>query len=642
MTINRSFIYYLLFFQPYLCRILRFPLGSCKQHLLLSALFLLIPALYSCSMAGAAESGDCIHPEARTSGGSSLKNTIRYYEDQSAERSLQEVLNDSSLVWSPLHEKIPSFGFSHSAFWLKMDVCASEIPRENIVLEISYPLLDHIHVFGLIGPTIVYDVISGDSLLYSQRPVKHRNFVFFLPALQKDILTVYVRVESKSAVQIPLQISTPDEFFIHNQIALLLQGLYFGIILAMVLYNGFLYFFLRERPYLFYVFFILSFFSFEGIFQGFFQQFLFNSAWLQNNSLLISGFITILFANCFTVSFLNLSASYPFISRILGSIEWMSGLAAILAFVFPYEIMIKLMLFLASSSSLLIMSVGCRLWWSRHRPAMIFTIAWSTLLVSYILASLNRLGLIPRFFWTENLMQIGGILQVILLSIALVERVNEEKRQRIIAEQRLSHSLEGKVQERTSELNQALAKLEAANTELSQMSHTDSLTQVANRRAFDIQLALEYKNATREGHPLALIMFDVDHFKQFNDTYGHLVGDKVLRAVAKTLKSHAYRPGDSIFRYGGEEFAVLLNNTDLAGALFVGEKLRKSIEMAPVHVHDRSFFVTVSAGLGVYSPQEPSALIPTPEDLVRQADIQLYKAKEKGRNRIEAMGKEPS
>lgn len=642
MAIKRSFTYHHLFLQPCFRRILRFPSHACRQHLLPWALLLLTSALYFCTIADAADSGDCVHPEADASASSSLQKALRYYEDQSTERSLQEVLNDASLVWRPLPEKIPSFGFSSSAFWLKIDVCASETPRENTILEISYSLLDDIRVIGLIGPTIVYDVISGDSLPYSRRPVKHRNFVFPLPAHDKDILTVYVRVQSKSAVQIPLQIFTPDEFFIHNQTALLLQGLYFGIILAMVLYNAFLYFSLRERPYLYYVFFILSFFSFEGIFQGFFQQFLFDSVWLQNNSLLTSGFVTIVFATCFALSFLKLSINFPVISRIIGGVGWLSGLAAILSSFFPYGIMIKLMLSMTIVSSLIIMSVGCRLWFRGHRPAMIFTMAWSTLLISYILASLNRFGLIPRFFLTENLMQIGGILQVILLSIALVERVNEEKRQRIIAEQQLSHSLEEKVLERTSELNQALAQLEAANAELSNMSHTDSLTQVANRRAFDMQLALEYKTASRAGHPLALIMFDIDHFKQFNDTYGHLVGDKVLRTVAKTLKSHAFRPGDSIFRYGGEEFAVLLSNTNLAGALFVAEKLRKSIEMTPIHVHDRSFFVTVSAGLSVYSPQEPSVLIHTPEDLLHQADMQLYRAKEKGRNRVEAMESEPS
>jgi diguanylate cyclase (GGDEF)-like protein len=138
-------------------------------------------------------------------------------------------------------------------------------------------------------------------------------------------------------------------------------------------------------------------------------------------------------------------------------------------------------------------------------------------------------------------------------------------------------------------------------------------------------------------------MIDIDHFKKFNDTYGHQVGDKALRAVAKTLKPLAARPGDGIYRYGGEEFAVLLGNTNLAGAKIVAEKMRKSIEMTAILIHDRAFFVTISAGLSIYSPRDHIGLITSPEELLHQADIQLYKAKEKGRNRLEVpIDEEPS
>ena len=605
-------------------------------------LIVLLPLLLFCRPDGASANGGCFRPESDPAAVDTLAKAISYYEDKSANQSFADILNDRSLIWSPLHETIPSFGFSSSAFWLQLNVCASKKQAQRAVLEIAYPLLDNIRVIGRVDQTIVYDVLSGDNLPFSQRPVKHRNFVFFLPDLQKDI-SLYIRVQTKSAMQIPLQLFTADEFFAHNQQTLLLQGLYFGIILAMVLYNAFLYLFLRERPYLLYVLFTTSYLSFQGVFQGLFQQFLFDSVWLQKHCLLIFGFLSIVFANLFAVSFLNLPAKNIIISRILRGVGWVSSVAAMLTTFLPYEIMVKLMLALAIPSSLLIMFAGCKLWWTGHLPARIFTVAWSTLLVSFVLASFNKLAIVPRIFWTESILQIGSLLQVILLSIALAERVNEEKRQRILAERHLSTSLEEKVQERTLELNQALGQLEAANTELSQISHTDSLTQIGNRRSFDLQLALEYKSATRRGSPLALVMIDIDHFKQFNDTYGHQVGDKVLRAVAKTLKPLAARPGDSIYRYGGEEFAVLLNNTDFAGAEIVAEKMRISIEKSPVIIHDRSFFVTISAGLSIYNPRDHIGLISSPEDLMHQADRQLYKAKEKGRNRLEVWrGEEPS
>lgn len=307
-----------------------------------------------------------------------------------------------------------------------------------------------------------------------------------------------------------------------------------------------------------------------------------------------------------------------------------------LASALPYAPMVQLMLALAIFSSLLIMSAGSKLWWFGHLPARIFTLAWSTLLISFILASLNKFGLLPRVFWTENIMQIGGALEVILLSIALGERINEEKRQRILAERRLSTSLEEMVQTRTSELHQALEQLETANAILDKASLTDSLTQVANRRSFDKQTEIEHKNATRGGYPLSLIMIDIDHFKKINDTHGHQSGDQVLQEVAKILCSFATRSRDNVFRYGGEEFAIMLYNTALPGAIIVAEKIRSAIETTPLTLQDELCTITISAGVSVYDPREADTLLCDMDELIRQADSNLYRAKTNGRNRIEA------
>ena len=602
-----------------------------------STFLLLLPFLFLffCPPAMAVDTAVCIDFPEGSATAENLQKALSYYEDRSADRSLQSLLDDHGLVWNPLQEEIASFGFTSSVFWLQFALCGSRQPGEKKVLEITYPLLDHIQVFGLLGEKIVYQSTSGDALPFADRPIQHRNFVFFLPEQSED-LRFFIRIATKSAMQIPLQVSTETQFFQNNQRSLLLQGLYFGIILAMVFYNACLFVFLRDRSYLLYVVFTSAYLSFQGVFQGLFQQFFFNSVWLNDHTLLIFGFISIIFANLFAVSFLNLATNNILISRALRFISWLSALAAMLASILPYEIMVKLMLCLAIPSSLFILSAGCKLWWLGHRPARIFTVAWSTLLVSFVFASFNKVGLVPRTFWTENVLQIGGLLEVVLLSIALAERINEEKRQRILAEQRLSTSLEEKVAERTVELNNVLQQLETANLVLSQISHTDSLTQIGNRRSFDLQLALDFKSAAREKTPLALIMLDIDHFKQFNDTYGHQVGDHVLRAVAQALKVHAARPGDSIFRYGGEEFAVLLGNTDLAGGGVVAEKMRNGVEKMVVHIEEHTFFVTISGGLGIYAPSDTTTPIKAPEDLIRQVDMQLYKAKANGRNRIES------
>ncbi len=337
-------------------------------------------------------------------------------------------------------------------------------------------------------------------------------------------------------------------------------------------------------------------------------------------------------ANLFAVSFLNLTRKIPVIAKLLHGIAFLAVLAVMLAPVMSYGPMVKLMLAIAIPSASLIMISGVQLWWSGHLPARIFTLAWFTLLFSFVLASLSKFGVLPRAFWTDNSMQIGGVLEVLLLSIALGERINEEKRQRILIEQNLSSSLEQMVEERTSELNQALEQLEEANIILDKMSLTDSLTQIPNRRAFEKHIEREYSIAKREGAPIGLVLIDIDYFKNFNDTYGHQVGDEVLQNVAKTLRALATRPSDEAFRYGGEEFAVLLSNTNLEGVIIVAEKMRKAIEKLPLNIDGETCVITISAGISVYDQSVPGIDIYDLELFISEADAQLYRAKEMGRN----------
>ncbi len=605
---------------------------SCLPNSQISTLFSIIFIIFFWSDASVATGADCaILKEGMPT--YYLDGSIQYHEDNNAGLSLQEIRGLPASSWATLHETVPSFGFSNSAFWLKFEICSPKGAPEKSVLEISYPLLNAVDLFAIEDGSIVYSAYTGDRILFSERPEKHRNFLFSLPEFQST-MNVYIRVQTESSVQIPLKLYSPAGFFEHNQTSLVFQGCYFGIILALILYNTFLFFSLREWPYLLYVLFITSYFSFQGVLQGFFQQYLFNSVWLQSHSLLFFGFISILFANLFALSFLNLTNKHPVSKWALRSFALASALAALSTPVLPYAPMVKLMLMLAIPSAIFIIAAALNLWWSGHLPARIFTLAWFTLLLSFVLASLSKFGLLPRSFWTENIMQIGGVLEVILLSIALAERINEEKRQRILAEQNLSSSLEIMVQERTIALNEALERLKTVNATLDKISLTDGLTQISNRRAFDSHIQLEYKNAKRTGNPLALIMIDIDHFKRFNDTYGHQVGDEVLITVAQTLQTLATRPRDMVFRYGGEEFAVILTATNLNGATTVAEKMRMTIEQSPIQIEDETCIITISAGISIYDSRKPETYANDLDEFISQADIQLYTAKADGRNRV--------
>lgn len=161
---------------------------------------------------------------------------------------------------------------------------------------------------------------------------------------------------------------------------------------------------------------------------------------------------------------------------------------------------------------------------------------------------------------------------------------------------------------------------------------TDSLTGLPNRRSFEDRLEMEWRRAAREQKSLSFLMVDIDGFKNYNDTYGHLQGDSLLRAVAGVLISWAKRPADHPARIGGEEFGVLLPDTELKPALTIAEGIRASVEVLrlPVKESKKPSSVTVSIGVNTIIPQRESSVT----DFIAGADDALYEAKRAGKNRI--------
>lgn len=184
------------------------------------------------------------------------------------------------------------------------------------------------------------------------------------------------------------------------------------------------------------------------------------------------------------------------------------------------------------------------------------------------------------------------------------------------------------------------------------LAMTDALTQLPNRRAFDEVLAREWRRAQRNRQPLSLLLIDVDHFKRFNDHYGHPAGDECLRCVAAAVCGVARRPTDGCSRYGGEEFAMVLAETPLAGACVVADNLIAALART-AHPHatsDIAAHVTVSIGVSCTRSEGDPRSVPLAgasgrcqfdeQELVRAADRALYLAKQRGRNRVEAVALE--
>jgi diguanylate cyclase (GGDEF)-like protein len=184
-----------------------------------------------------------------------------------------------------------------------------------------------------------------------------------------------------------------------------------------------------------------------------------------------------------------------------------------------------------------------------------------------------------------------------------------------------------------SELTHRMDEQAEANAVLARLARQDGLTLLANRRILDEALVLEWRRARREHMPLALLMIDVDHFKKYNDHFGHPAGDACLRTLAGLISEVANRSGDLAARYGGEEFALLLPGTDLHGARIIAELLRTALLHSRIpHDATASGLVTVSIGAASLIPSADEA--DAAESLVAAADQALYRAKASGRDRV--------
>jgi len=239
-------------------------------------------------------------------------------------------------------------------------------------------------------------------------------------------------------------------------------------------------------------------------------------------------------------------------------------------------------------------------------------------------------------FYATRLIVLLVLGATVALSFAFALGVVSVRKQSERSLKKAYTELEARVDERTRELKNAGDALEVANRKLAMQAITDPLTGLMNRRYFDQHLKKEWSRCRRYHRPLSIIMLDIDHFKAYNDCYGHLAGDECLTRISAVLAQHhiASRPGDSVARYGGEEFVVLLSGTPNREAIAIADKINATIleEQIPHKASDVAGMKFVTASLGVAT--EADFLQSTPKNLIGRADKALYVAKAQGRNQV--------
>ncbi len=227
--------------------------------------------------------------------------------------------------------------------------------------------------------------------------------------------------------------------------------------------------------------------------------------------------------------------------------------------------------------------------------------------------------------WLQLLIGFSSGVVLTALSAWLLFYLQQKKWQLTVADQ-----LEDSIQQRTLELQITLTELADKNKLLEQQNTRDALTGIRNRAYFDQKLSAEIKRSRRERSTLALLMIDIDHFKAINDNHGHLVGDLVIKEVASCLQQELKRSTDHLCRYGGEEFAIILPNTNKDGARLLAEQIRYGLENQRFQYEELELSISVS--IGCYA--SVAEINSVSNDYIQAADSALYQAKNEGRNKV--------
>ena len=582
-----------------------------------------------------------------------LTERTDYFLDIENHYTIDTLINaPEDIAWQENRGGSLNLGFSSATIWLRMPV-KMHLDQVPGLFEVSWPFIDRLQAFW-VNEQGIHDLgVQGDHTPHSQRDLQHRFFVFPLSDDAELEGTLYLKINTQSSILLPMQLWSMDSFFVKESRHQIFLGFFYGLLAIILIYNFGMWFYDRDRVYLYYVAYLGFLCVYVGSLTGLGQQYFWgNSIFFNDAALLIGVLGSFVFGSFFVDSFLQLDKNNPVAHRCIVAAIGIYFLLIAGYFLYDEATITPVGQVLGVIASVFAYVVGIREWKKGNPDARYFTVAWSMLLLGTCIYTLYLAGLLPGNTIIINIQIVGLVVEMVLLSFALSERftreraaarqatemalhlaseVNKSHVEKIRMQDEANHRLEAKVEERTCELKNTLNRLEEANHQLEALSHTDQLTGLKNRRYFTKHYDKEFRRSIRNQQPISVIVLDIDHFKQVNDTYGHLAGDACLKQVAEVIGLQAQRPADMAVRFGGEEFVIMLPNTDAAGASKVSEYIREQVENLHIHADGADFKVTISLGIASMVPDDST----TPETLVGRADAALYRAKSNGRNRFE-------
>ncbi len=545
-----------------------------------------------------------------------------------------------SAAYAPLKEQMLTSPACRG-YWLRFVIRAESLPATGWVLHLSNPWR-YADLYSTSDSALATEH-SGNSRSPQDRDLASGDSAFSLPLQPGIPQHFYLHLAGETSHygesrHLGATITRLDVWVLRQRSLLFGEGIYAGIIAGLALYNLILFLTIRERVYLYYVFYVVSFGTLWIARTGFFFQYLWpqHPLWEAQYQPFAAA-SAIIFSAMFVRLFLATRERSPRIDLALRG-----AIAVTVLFCLPRIVGIRVPLafplaLIGLFVSVLYAVLGLLALARGYRPARFFLLAWTALLVGNVIFIFMYLRIFPQTFLTYNAAQAGSALECILLAFALADRVNLRKRTREAQQLEYTYRLQEQVKQRTGELSDAVEKLKTA-------SATDPLTGLSNRRHVDAAIRpwiADLQRARIRNTPgetrryLAICLGDLDHFKLINDDLGHAVGDRVLQMAAKTLRENV-RATAVLARWGGEEFLVLDHVTAAFEDALMAERLRLSLidDNSPIFVETGR---TLSLSLGVvrypFSDNFPELL--DWDQCLALADHALYRAKKAGRNRWE-------
>ncbi|WP_372964610.1 diguanylate cyclase [Marinobacter sp.] len=602
------------------------------QSLLLRSLFLLAGLLVTALAEAQCPVLDVNDASARQLINNHLCYAITRPGEQAHSASAPEALPED-MKWLPAAGHDLVFSHTDSTYWIKLLV-QNRSPQQNLwYLKLNYPLLDEVTFWQKSGVDALSDaaptLVTGDLLPFYSRGIDYRYFLLPVTLKAKETRTIFVRVHSSGALNVPLSLVTPSELISKSNHLTLVHGLFYGALLILAAFNLLLFVSSGTRYYFHNAFYTASMAMFLFAMGGFGNEYFWpNNSGIANISIPLLLTISALAMALFGWSFLEVPR-HTLSERTLRTLAWCAAGLLGLTLVLPYTKSILINTVFTLFVIVVLTIIATIRWRQGYQPAFWYLTAWMVMVIGALIYASAAFGYLGDYQAREVMMQAVVGAQVVLLNYAMVQRWRLLNQKLLDIEHQARTELELKVHERTAQLRNTMRELEHANRKLEALSLNDALTGLYNRRHLDKLMPELCLEAKRTGQPLSIALFDADHFKRINDTWGHNFGDHCLRLIADILRRHVKRPRDVAIRFGGEEFVLLLPDTDIAGATRLCESILAEIRSTVIDAPgDEGVTITLSAGLAEMTHEED------PRNLFRRADEALYHSKSIGRDTL--------